>query len=98
MKSGHAALFVDCMLCSEMQNNNVQYTTWSEFWKVFQEEFCPKNETQLALAKLETSTYYQGHQSMDEYINEFRDLLGQLMLRPLIGIVVDRNPELIRKS
>jgi len=71
MKSGHAALFINHMLRSEMQNNKIQYATWVEFWKVFQEEFCLKNEAQLALAKLETLTYYQGHLSMDEYINEF---------------------------
>jgi len=71
MKSGHVALFIDHMLHLETWNNKVQYATWTEFQKVFQEEFCPKNEAQLTLAKLETSTYYQGYHSMDEYINEF---------------------------
>ena len=68
MKSRCAVLFVDHMLHSEMRNNKVQYTTWVEFRKVFQKEFCPKNEAQLTLAKLEMLIYYQGCHSMDKYI------------------------------
>ena len=87
MKSGCAALFVDRMLHSEMRNNKVRYATWSEFRKVFQEEFCPKNEAQVALAKLETSGYYQGHCSMDEYVNKFRVLIDQAGYMEGLGIV-----------
>jgi len=57
MKSECVALFINYMLCSETLNNKVQYATWMEFQKVFQKEFCQKNETQLALAKFETLTY-----------------------------------------
>ena len=46
MKLGCAASFVNQMLHSEIQNNKVWYATWVEFQKVFQEEFCPKNEAQ----------------------------------------------------
>ena len=87
MKFGHMALFVDCMLHLETWNNKVQYATWAEFQKIFQEKFCPKNEAQLILAKLETSTYYQGCCSMDEYINEFQDLIDQAGYMEGLGIV-----------
>jgi len=53
------------------------FATWAEFKRKFTEEFCPKNEAQMALTKLETSTYYQNRRSMDEYIDEFRDLINQ---------------------
>jgi len=53
------------------------FATWTDFRRKFTEEFCPKNEAQMALAKLETSAYYQNRRSMDEYIDEFRDLIDQ---------------------
>ena len=31
----------------------------------------------MALTKLKTSAYYQSQKSMDEYIDEFRDLIDQ---------------------
>jgi hypothetical protein len=40
-------------------------------------EFCLKNETTLALAKLETEKYYQGKQSVDEYVGNFKELIKQ---------------------
>jgi hypothetical protein len=40
-------------------------------------EFCLKNETTLALAKLETENYYQGKQSVDEYVDNFKELIEQ---------------------
>ena len=71
MKSGQAALFMDRMLCFEAQVRSLRYSTWLEFKSAFITEFCPKNETQMALAKLETPSYFQGHQTVDEYIDDF---------------------------
>jgi hypothetical protein len=42
---------------------------------MFTAKFCPKNETQMALAKLETSSYFQGCHTVDKYINNFQDLI-----------------------
>ena len=53
------------------------FSCWSDFHNKFVEEFCPKNEAQMALAQLETSAYYQNRRSIDEYINEFKDLIDR---------------------
>jgi hypothetical protein len=60
MKSGQAALFVDRMLCFKAQVGSPRYSIWLKFKSAFIAEFCSKNETQMALAKLETSSYFQG--------------------------------------
>ena len=74
MKSGRALLFIDWTLRYESRCRKPMFTTWREVRQKFMEEFCPKNEAQMALAKLKMSAYYQSQKSMDEYIDEFRDL------------------------
>ena len=75
MKSGRAALFVDRALRYETKYKFPRYTTWDAFHTAFVEEFFPKNERQRALTRLETSAYHQNKRSMDEYVDEFKDLV-----------------------
>ena len=75
MRTGRAALFVNHILRTEAQTGTSRYPTWKEFCQAFQEEFFPKNERQRALTRLETSSYHQNKRSMDEYVDEFKDLI-----------------------
>jgi len=75
MKSGHAALFIDRILRYEANGFLRKFPTWSDFRAAFKEEFYPKNERQRALTRLETSAYYQQRRAMDDYIDEFKDLI-----------------------
>jgi hypothetical protein len=52
------------------------------------EEFLPKNEVQRALTQLETTLYHQDGQPMDEYIDEFRDLIDQAGYREGLAVVM----------
>ena len=41
----------------------------------FIKEFFPRNETQRAITRLETTAYFQGKGSVDDYIDKFKDLI-----------------------
>ena len=62
---------MDRMLQFEAQVGSLRYSAWAEFRSMFVTKFYPKNEMQMALAKLETPSYFQGHHMADEYIDNF---------------------------
>jgi hypothetical protein len=88
MKKGRASLFAQRVLRQQLEKRIVVYPTWDEFREVFVSEFCPKNETQMALAKLETNGYFQGKRSVDDYIDDFRELIDQAGYKEGLPIVV----------
>jgi hypothetical protein len=88
MKSGRASLFAQRVIRHQTKSGTPKFADWAAFWKQFIEEFCPKNEVQLALAKLETSTYHQNRKTVDDYIDEFRELIDQAGYREGLAIVV----------
>jgi hypothetical protein len=63
-----------------MQNYQVvrslPYNTWQEFVQEFISKFCPKNEIQTAWTDLKTSRYFQGSRTIDEYVDEFCEMIG----------------------
>jgi hypothetical protein len=60
MKIGRAKLFAQRVVHYRVANGMPKFNTWDEFRSAFITEFCPKNETGLALARLETEKYYEG--------------------------------------
>jgi hypothetical protein len=76
MKSRCVALLVDCVLCHETHMGSPRFTSFAGLKLVFIHEFFPKNESHCALMTLETTNYYQGKQTMDEYVNSFKDLIN----------------------
>ena len=88
LKSGRAALFVDRMLRFENRIGAPHFTTWAEFRDAFKSEFCPKNETQMALAKLETPAYFQARRSVDDYVDEFCDLIDTAGYQEGLAIII----------
>jgi Retrotransposon gag protein/Zinc knuckle len=88
MKSGRAALFAQRTVRFQDKNHRPKYPTWKDFRTAFISEFCPKNEVQLALAKLETVTYHQARRSVDDYVDDFRELIEQAGYTEGLAIVV----------
>jgi hypothetical protein len=97
MKSGRAALFADRVIRFQDKHEELRFNTWSEFRQCFIAEFCPKNEAQIALTKLETTTYHQNRKSVDEYVDEFRELIEQAGYTEGLAIVIKFRRGLNRK-
>ena len=76
------------MLCLEGKIGALPYSEWSEFRSTFISEFCPKNETQMALAKLETAAYFQNRQSVDKYIDKFHNLIDTAGYQEGLAVVI----------
>jgi hypothetical protein len=67
MKSDCATRFVDRQMQNYQTVGSLPYSTWSDFVQEFIDEFCPKNETLMAHTDLETSRYYQGTKTVDDF-------------------------------
>jgi hypothetical protein len=56
---------------------SLSYATWQEFTQEFVAEFCPKNEVQTSRTALETAAYFQGSRTVDEYVDEFKEVVDK---------------------
>jgi hypothetical protein len=54
----------------------------------FISKFFPKNEVTVALTKLESTRYYQGRKSVDDYIDEFLELIEEAGYSDGLSIVM----------
>ena len=77
MKSGHAALYANQILWKEASKDLPAFLPWQEFDQNFSSKFCLKNKSTVALTKLESSRYYQGQTAVDDYIDEFSELINE---------------------
>jgi hypothetical protein len=62
--------------------------TWRAFELDFSAKFCPKNEATVALTKLESACYYQGRKAVDDYIDEFSELIDEARYTNGLSIVM----------
>jgi Retrotransposon gag protein/Zinc knuckle len=55
--------------------NQTKFVDWNDFRSEFRKEFTPTHTDALAINRLESSAYYQRSRSLDDYIDEFQDLI-----------------------
>jgi hypothetical protein len=65
------------VLQTEARTRRPFYQSWANFEEAFKTAFCPQNEATIALTKLESTKYYQGRQSVDEYVDTFSTLISE---------------------
>src|SRR5258705_7020905 len=88
MKSRRAALYSNRILRREASEVLPAFVSWKGFELDFISKFCPKNEATVALTKLESTRYYQGRKSVDDYIDEFSELVEEAGYSDGLSIVM----------
>ena len=78
MKSGRAAKCTAHIFEWEEENEGyTKFLDWDDFKSKFHKEFCPTNSDSATINKLESTTYYQRTQSVNDYLDEFLDLIAE---------------------
>jgi hypothetical protein len=74
-KSGQAASFADRILRTQASTRAPYFTDWKAFETEFKKRFTPRNKQVTAITQLEGSAWYQGTDSVDDYVDRFRELV-----------------------
>jgi len=80
MKAGQAAKWSAHVFRWEDQPENVGYhkfVDWEDFQDEFKREFCTVYADSAAINRLESTAYFQKSRSVDEYLDEFQDLITE---------------------
>src|SRR5277367_8961 len=78
MKTGRAALWAAHIFRWEEDNpGSVKFANWDKFREEFRTEFCPVHVDQAAINRLKSVAYFQSKRSVDDYIDEFLDLISE---------------------
>jgi len=78
MKAGRAAKWAARVFRWEEENpRSYKFVDWEDFSKEFKEEFCPLHADVAAINRLESTSYFQHKRSVDEYLDEFLDLISE---------------------
>jgi len=79
MKTGRAQKWTARVFRWEQQPENTDQTRfldWYDFCDEFKKEFTPAHSDALAINCLESAAYYQKGRPLDDYIDEFQDLIA----------------------
>ena len=91
MKSGHAQKWTARIFRWEQQTENAdqsKFLDWEDLATTFRTEFTPAHSNALAINHLESTAYYQKARPLDEYVDEFQDLIADSSYSDLKTIVV----------
>ena len=91
MKSGRAAKWAARIFrWEELPENSgcPKFLDWEDFRDEFKKEFTPAHADSAAINRLESTAYYQKGRSLDDYVDEFQDLITDSGYTDLKTIVV----------
>ena len=80
------------VVCWEQQPENLdsdQFLDWNDFSMEFKKDFTLAHLDSLALNCLEFMAYYQRGRSLDDYLDEFQDLISEAGYTDLKTIVLN---------
>ena len=60
---------------AKSESQNLRFLDWVDFEREFRKDFTPLDEEATAINVLETAAYFQGRQLVDDYLDQFRDLI-----------------------
>ena len=75
MKSDRAYRWAQRALDFEVRVGALQFLDWADFEKEFQKDFTPLNAEATVVNTLEGTSYFQGKCSVDDYLDQFCDLI-----------------------
>ena len=89
MKSSRAGKWAATVFEWEEDNEGyLRFLDWDRFWAEFQKNFCPLHSNTVAINALESISYFQGNHSIDDYLDEFTDLITDARYMDLKIIIV----------
>ena len=78
MKTGRAAKWTARILrWEEASPGSYRFVDWDDFRQEFKSEFCPAHTDITAINRLESVSYFQNKRPVDEYLDEFLDLITE---------------------
>ena len=75
MRSGRANRWATREFELEAKDEHLRFIDWSDFEGEFRRDFFPLDAEAAAVNILETSTYFQGKRTVDDYLDAFKDLI-----------------------
>jgi hypothetical protein len=75
MKSGRAGRWATREFEQETKTGRLRFLDWTDFEDEFRKDFLPLDAEAAAINTLETTNYFQGKRTVDDYLDQFRDLV-----------------------
>jgi len=88
MKTGRANRWATREFEQEAKTGHLRFIDWLDFKEEFQKDFMPLDSESAAINILETTAYFQGKRTVDDYLNQFRDLFYDSGYTDLKTVVV----------
>ncbi|HEX9428860.1 MAG TPA: hypothetical protein VF944_00630 [Candidatus Bathyarchaeia archaeon] len=75
MKSGRANRWATRVFEQEAKTGRLHFLDWDDFEDKFRKDFMLLDAEAAAINVLETTAYFQGKRSVDDYLDQFRNLI-----------------------